>query len=68
MQLNVDKSFIIYKFTFVGRDSVAGTILLGLESPGIETRWGRDFPQQPILALRPTQNPVQRYSVSFPKI
>jgi hypothetical protein len=39
MQLNVDKSFIIYKFTFVGRDNVAGTTTpLGLESPGIETR------------------------------
>ena len=45
IQLNGGKSYIIYKFTFLGRDSVDGTTIPdGLESPGIEIRWGRDFP------------------------
>jgi hypothetical protein len=30
-----------------------------LDGPGIESRWGRDFPQLSILALRPTQPPAQ---------
>ena len=32
----------------------------GLDSPGIESRWGRDFPHLSIPGLRPTQPPVQR--------
>ena len=31
----------------------------GLEGPGIESRWGRDFPHLPRPALLPTQLPVQ---------
>ena len=31
----------------------------GLDGPGIESRWGRDFPHQLGPALRPTQPPVQ---------
>ena len=34
-----------------------------LDGPGIESRWGRDFPHLSRLTLRPTQPPVQR---SFP--
>jgi hypothetical protein len=30
-----------------------------LDGPGIESRWGRDFPHMSIPALRPTQPPVQ---------
>jgi hypothetical protein len=30
-----------------------------LEGPGIESRWGRDFPHMSRPALRPTQPPVQ---------
>jgi len=31
----------------------------GLDSPGIESRWGRDFPHLSRPALGPTQLPVQ---------
>ena len=31
----------------------------GLEGPGIESRWGRDFPHLSRPAPRPTQPPVQ---------
>jgi hypothetical protein len=31
----------------------------GLDGPGIESRWGRDFPHLSRPALRPTQLPVQ---------
>jgi hypothetical protein len=31
----------------------------GLDGPGIESRWWRDFPHLPRSALRPTQPPVQ---------
>ena len=31
-----------------------------LDGPGIESRWGRDFPHLSRPTLRPTQPPVQR--------
>jgi hypothetical protein len=31
----------------------------GLDGPGIESRWGRDFSKTSRLALRPTQPPVK---------
>jgi len=31
----------------------------GLDGPGIESRWGRDFPRPSIPALGPTQPPVE---------
>ena len=31
----------------------------GLEGPGIESRWGRDYPHLSRPTLRPTQSPVQ---------
>jgi hypothetical protein len=30
----------------------------GLNGPGIESRWGRDFPHPPRLFLGPTQPPI----------
>ena len=45
----------------MGRDSVAGIATrYGPEGPGIESRWGRDFPHLSRPALRPTQPPIQR--------
>jgi len=31
----------------------------GLDGPGIESRWGQNFPHLSIPALRPTQPPVK---------
>ena len=43
-----------------GPGSVVGTATAyGLDGPGIESRWGREFPHQSRPALRPTQPPVQ---------
>ena len=44
----------------VGRDSSVSTATrYGLDGPGIESRWRRDFPHLSITALRPTQPPIQ---------
>jgi hypothetical protein len=44
----------------VGRDSSVGVATrYGLEGPGIEFRWGRDFPHLSRPALGTTQPPVQ---------
>ena len=49
-----------YGFREVGRDSVAGIATrYGLDGPGIESRWGRDFQRPSRPALRSTQPPVQ---------
>ena len=43
-----------------GRDSsVSIATRYGLDGPGIESRWGRDFPHPSTPALGPTQPPVQ---------
>jgi len=61
-QINSDDTRIsgYYTVLTVGRDSVGGTATrYGLDSPGIESRWRRDFPHPSRLALRPTQPPIQ---------
>ena len=43
----------------VGRDSAVGTgTRYGLDGPGMESRWGRDFSQPSRPALGPTQPPI----------
>jgi hypothetical protein len=43
-----------------GPDSTVGTATgYGLDIPGIESRWGRDYPHLSRPALGPTQSPVQ---------
>ena len=45
---------------YVGRDSSVGIATsYGLDGPGIESRWGRDFPRRSGPALGPTQPPIQ---------
>ena len=44
----------------MGRDiSVGIETRYGLNGPGIESRWGRDFPLQSIPVLGPTHPPIQ---------
>jgi hypothetical protein len=51
---------IKYYFNNGGPGSSVGIATdYGLDGPGIESRWGRDFPHLSIPALGPTQPPVQ---------
>ena len=53
----------IHTYTYitgVGRDSSVGIATrYGLDGPGIESRWGRDFSHTSRPALGPTQPPIQ---------
>ena len=52
---------------YVSRDSaVAIATRYGMYGPGIESRWGRDFPHPSRLALGPTQLPIQFVPRLFP--
>ena len=52
-------------YEYMGRDSSVGIATrYGLDSPGIEFRWGRDFPHQSRPALGPTHLLYNGYRVS----
>ena len=53
-------SYTLLYHTIKGRDSSVGIATgYGLDGPGVESRWGRDFPHPSRPALVPTQPPVQ---------
>jgi hypothetical protein len=55
-----------YIYIYVGRKSVVGIeTRYELDGPGIEYRWGRDFPRQSRPTLGPTQPPIQLIPGSF---
>jgi hypothetical protein len=54
----------LYVYCFCGSGSVVDiATAYGLDGPGIECRWRRDFPHLSRPALRPTQPPVNGYRV-----
>jgi hypothetical protein len=65
IKTDVSVESIIFRFDGIcfklgGPGSVVGiATAYGLDDPGIESRWGRDFPHLSRPALWPTQPPVQ---------
>jgi hypothetical protein len=52
--------FFKFNMNLVGWDSSVGVaIRRELDGPGIESRWGRDFPHSCRPALGPTQTPIK---------
>ena len=51
--------YVLTLYKLCGPGSSVGILTgYGLGGPGIESRWGRDFPHLSRPALRPTQSPV----------
>ena len=58
---------VIYNYIYIcgGDGSVGIAIRYWLDGPGIETRWGLDFPHRSRLVVGPNQPPIQW---SFPRV
>ena len=55
--------------SIVGRDSIADiAINYGLDGPGIESRWGLDFPHPFSPVLGPNQPPIKWVPGLFPEV
>jgi hypothetical protein len=50
---------LLFNYLWQLGGSVGIVTAYGLDGPGIESRWGRDFLHLSRQALRPTQPPVQ---------
>jgi len=60
VQISLENTKFIITLHTVDRDSVGGIATrCGLDGPGIESQWGRDFPHLPRPALGPTHPPIQ---------
>ena len=59
---DIDKQY--FKNTIIKREdqdsSVGIATRYGLDGPGIESLWGRDFPHLSRLSVGPIQSPIQR--------
>ena len=52
--------YYYYYYYYLSRDSAVGIATrYGLDGPGIESRWGRDFPHLSRPVLGPTQPSIQ---------
>jgi hypothetical protein len=59
-QISLENTKFIIILHTVYRESVGGIATRwGLDGPGIESQWGRDFPHPPRPALGPTHPPTQ---------